>query len=297
MDNSFNAIFWLKEFRKSWVHIISDEVVYGEQISEQESRWVIGISGKGGTYIKDYLSGNFWLEILLKLRRLGELELYTALIEADESVHKEKPLRARQASGDIKFSHTRQNNPMLINNIHPMENPKGMPSLLPIRSVIRLHRLDVIPSVFAKAFEPFGEIRTLLDEDRETSEFIMCSGERPCDVIKSGTQSMGNFTYQESPFGRICLPEIRVINIASIIRVFINGASVRLTCDEGGDFTFEGIQVFLCPIDSDDGGSHLLHMLYFPQGETNAREETTDSKGARDTRAQKERVSRQSTDR
>ena len=35
-------------------------------------------------------------------------------------------------------------------------------------------------------------------------------------------------------------------------------------------------------------------MLYYPQGETNGKKETKDPKGARDTRANKERVPRQS---
>ena len=259
MDKSTEAIFWLKEFSKSWVYIISDEVVYQEQVSKEDSGRVFGVC-RGRTYIKDYLPSNLWLEILFKIRRGKAFELYTALIETSKAVYV-KPFRATQSSGDINFSQTRKNNAMLVNVVNYTENPEWIPSPFPIRSVIRLYRLDISPDIITKAFESAGEFRTLLNVDWEDGAFISFDGKRPSDVIKGGTQTVSNFAYQESPRWRESIPEIRAKDIASILRVFINGTSVRLTCDEGFNFSVENIKVFLRPIDSSEGPSHWLHML------------------------------------
>ena len=259
MDKSTEAIFWLKEFSKSWVHIISDEVVYQEQVSKRYSGRVIGVCG-GRTYTKDYLSSNLWLEIVFKIRRGRELELYTALVESSKAVYVE-PLRVAQPSGDINFSQARKNNAMLVSVVNYTENPEQMPSPLPIRSVIRLHRLDISPDVITKAFESVDEFRALLNVDWEDGAVISFNGKRPSDVIKGGTQTVSNFAYQKSPRWRESIPEIRAEDIVSILRVFINGTSVRLTCDEGFNFSVEDIKVFLRPIDSSEGISHWLHML------------------------------------
>ena len=94
MDKSTEAIFWLKEFSKSWVYIISDEVVYYEQVWDSDSWRVTGVSG---TYIEAYLSRNLWLEILFEVTGWGELEFYVALVESFESVNIEIFPRAGQA--------------------------------------------------------------------------------------------------------------------------------------------------------------------------------------------------------
>ncbi len=258
MDKSTEAIFWLKEFSKSWVNIVSDEVVYHEQVWEQESSRVIGLT-RGRAYIKDYLTSNLWLEILFKIRRDETLDLYVALIEAIESIHPEK-LRVSQSGSNINFGQTRQDNTMLINVINFAENPERMPPLIPIRSVIRLYRLDISPDVLTEIFEPAGEVRTLLNVDWEDGASISFDGKSPSEIIKSRTQSMSDLTYQKSPSFRIFPSEIRAEDIASILRVFINGTSVRLTCDEGFNFSVEDIKVFLRPIDSSEGISHRLHV-------------------------------------
>jgi len=260
MDKSTGAIFWLKEFSKAWVNIISDEAVYHEQVLEGQPGGVISFIGNGRTYIKEYLSGNIWLEILLKIRRCGEFELYTALVEVDESVHREV-FGMSQASRDEKLGYTRENKPMFVNVVDNGKNPEGMSSRIPIRSVIRLHRLDVIPNIFAKFFESFSETSAVLDVNWEDSALTSLDSERPSDVIKGATKTVSNFPYQKSPCERVRLGEIRVEDIASIIRVFIDSTSVRLTCDEGLDFSVEDIKVFLRPIDSSEGPSRWLHML------------------------------------
>ena len=197
MDNSIGAIFWLKEFSKSWVHIISNKVVYYEQVLEQDSGRFSGVCGIR-SYIKDYLSFNLWLEIVFKIRRITEFELYTALIETSKAIHVE-PFGTTQPSGDIDFGCPGQNNAMLVNVVNSGEKPERMPSPLPIRSIIRLHRLDIRPDVAAKAFEFINEFRTVLNVDRENSTLITLNSERPSDVIKGRTQSVGNFAYQKSP--------------------------------------------------------------------------------------------------
>ena len=259
MDKSAEAIFWFKEFSKSWVHVVSDEVVYQEQVLEQDSGWVTRVCG-GRTYIKDYLSSNLWLEIVFKIRRGMEFELYTALIETSETV-RVKPLRTTQPSGDINFSQARKNYAMFVNVVNYTENPEWMPSPLPIRYVIRLNRFNISPYVVMKAFKSADKFRILLNVNWKDSACISFDGKRPSDVIKGGTQTVSNFAYQKSPCFRESIPEIRAKDITSILRVFFNGTSIRLTCEEGFNFSVEDIKVFLRPIDSSEGVSHWLHML------------------------------------
>lgn len=261
MDKSTEPIFWLKEFSKSWVNIVSDEVVYCEQVSERESRGVISVSGNGRTYVKEYLSSKLWLEILFRIRKFGNLEFYIALIETCETIQIKKLMGARQASSNGNFGCSRENNAMLVNVVNNGEDPKEMSALLPIRSVIRLNRLDISPDVLTEVFKPPDEFRTLLSVDWEDGISGAFDSNSPSDVVKSGTQSVSDLTYQKPPSLRELPREIRPEDIASILQVSIDSTSVRLTCDEGLDFSVEDIKVFLRPIDSDEGVSHLLHML------------------------------------
>ena len=85
-SKSIEPIFWLKEFSKSWVNVISDEMVYFEQVRRGDSRGGIGMNG-GRTYIERYASNHLWLESLFKIRMSDDLKVYTALIEAGKSIH------------------------------------------------------------------------------------------------------------------------------------------------------------------------------------------------------------------
>ena len=267
MIGSTKAIFWLKEFSKSWVNIMSDEVVYCEQISQREPSKVIGLNRRR-TYIKEYLSSKLWLEILFKIRRLGNLEFYAALIESNETINKERAIRTGQASSNINFSRTWEDNTVLVNVVNPRENPQRVAPPFPIRSVIRLHRLNLIPDVFTKIFEPpLDEFKTFLIVDWEDSACSVLDSESPSDIVKGGTQTMSNLAYQKSPGYRELLCEIRPENITPILRVFIDSTSIRLTCSESPDFPVEDIKVFLRPVDSSEGVSHLLHRLYYPLNE------------------------------
>jgi len=263
MDNS--AIFRLKEFGKSWVNVVSNEVVYLEQVFKPDSGGVINFSGNRGTYIEAYLCHNLWLEILFKIRRKGELEFYCALVESAKPVNKEIFPRAWKSGGNGNSGRTWQDNSVLVNNVNYIEYPERMSSLLPIRSVIRLYRLNISPGVIMKAFETFDEIRIPHSEDREGGNCILRDGKRPGDIIKVRTQAMSNLTNQQSPHnGEFSFGEVRPDDIADILHVFIDGTSVRLACDEGANFSVEDIKVLLRPIDSSEGVSHLLHMLYYP---------------------------------
>lgn len=259
MGKSTEAIFWLKEFSKSWVNVVSDEIVYLGQVVESESGRVFGVDS---AYIEAYLCHNLWLEIFFIIEVRGEFEYYVALIESWDSINKEISSRTRQARRNRNSSYTRQDNTVFINDIDIIKYPERVTSFLPVRSVVRLHRLNIIPDIISKAFESSDEIRIPFDEDWEASDFIPCNGKRPSNVIKSRTQSVSNFTYQESPRnGVFTFDEVRLNDIASILRVFIDGVSVRLTCDEGFNFSVEDIKVFLRPVDTSEGVSHWLHML------------------------------------
>ncbi len=259
MIGSNEVIFWLKEFSKSWVNIVSDEVVYIEQVVESESGRVFGVDS---AYIEAYLYHNLWLEILFIIEVSGEFEYYIALIESCDSINKEISSRTRQARRNRNSSYARQDSMVFINDIDIIKYPERVTSFLPARSVIRLHRLNISPDIISKAFESLDEFRIPLDGDWEASNSIRFDGKRPSNVIKSRTQSVSNLSYQESPWnGVFAFDEVRLNDIASILRVFIDGTSVRLTCDEGFNFSVEDIKVLLRPIDSSEGISHLLHML------------------------------------
>jgi len=252
-------MFWLKEFSKSWVNIISDEVVYREQIVKSKPERVFGVYS---AYIEAYLRHNLWLEILFIIEVRGEFEYYVALIESWDSINKEISSRTRQARRNSNSSYTRQDNAVFINDIDIIKYPERVTSFLPVRSVIRLHRLNISSDIISKAFKSFDEFSIPFDEDWETGFCIPFDGKRPSDVIKGRTQTMSNFTCQEPPRNRVfTFDEVRLNDIASILRVFIDSASVRLTCDEGLNFSVEDIKVLLRPIDTSEGICHWLHML------------------------------------
>jgi len=255
-------IFWLKEFSESWVNVISDEVVYYEQITESESGGIISLTRNRRTYIESYLRRNLWLEILFEVRRNGQSEFYCALIEAFEPVNIEIFTRTRQPCGNRDSGCPRQDNSMLVNNISDMKYPKRVHPLLPIRSIIRLNRLDIRPDVLTEAFKSIDEFVIPIDKDWKANGSILPNSENPSDIVQSRTQSMNDFANQKPPRDRILFDKIRADDIASILRVFINRDSVRLTCDEAFNFSIEDVKVFLRPIDTSEGVSHLLYILY-----------------------------------
>lgn len=242
----------LEKARKSWVHIVSDEVVYGVEVPEQEACRIARGDGRLA-YVEGYLRSHLWLEVIFQLSRPGKLELYVALIEASKPVHK-KPLRTFHPRGDIEFRQAGNDHSMLVDVIDPGQNIKRMISF-PITSLVWLHRLDISPDIFTEAIEPADEIAAFLDGDREAGEVVSLHGQRPSYLVKSGPERIGELAQSNPPRKRDILPEIRAEDIASILRVFLDADSVRLTCDEGRDFAVDGIKVFLRPLDFAEGAS------------------------------------------
>lgn len=255
-------IFWLKEMSKSWVYIVSDEVVYREQVSKPNSRGIIGLARNKGGYVKAYLSDNLWLEIVLSIRRNEHSQFYVALVETCESV-KEGIFRVGQSSGNRNSRHARQNQAMLINIVNGLQNPKRMPSLLPLRSFIRLHRLDISPDIITETIKATDEVLIPVEEDGEIRGSVSFDSKRPRDIVKRRTQTMSQLTNQQTPHRGELSGEIGIDDIAVLLNVLIDGSSVRLTCDEGIDFRVEDIKVFLRPVDTSEGASHLLHDVTF----------------------------------
>lgn len=241
-------------------------MVYHEQILKSDSAWVANFTENRGTYVETYLRHNLWLEILFKIRWKGQLEFYCALIESAKSVNKEIFSRTGQSSSDGNSDRTWQDDSMLVNNVNYIEYPEWMPSFLPIRSIIRLYRLNISPDIIVKAFKASDELVIPFDEDGEAGERILFDGNRPSDVVKSGTQSVSNLTNQQSPSnGEFSFGEVRADDIVVLLRVFSDAISIRLACDEGFDFSVEDIKVLLRPVYTPEGIGHLLHNLYYPQ--------------------------------
>ena len=260
MDKSTEAIFWLKEFSKSWIYNVSDVMVYSRNIGSCDADDIFRIIGASGTYIEKYLNLDLWLEIFFKVRRQGEFVYYVALIEACESkISGKKFIRESRSNPD--FIYSRDNDAMFINNIYSTKNRKGMPMLLPVRSVIRLHRLNISSGILSELFELVGESRFVLDEDWELNSFVLHNGKRISDVIKSRTELVKNLSDKDAQIRRKGFSEIRVADVASILQVIVNIDMIGITCGEGSDFTVEGIKMFLRPDDSAEGPSHWLHIL------------------------------------
>jgi hypothetical protein len=184
---------------------------------------------------------------------------------------------------------------VFINNIGYVKYPEGMPSLLPIPSIIRLNFLNISPDIVMEAFKSSDEFIIPLDEDGENSQCILNDSNRPSDIIQCRTQTMNNFANQEPPRDGILFDKVRLDEIIAAFYVLINGSSVRLTCDERPNFPIEDIKVLLRPVDTSEGISHLLHMLYSLQGDSDVKSKSGKAKDAtriRDTCPEKGRGSR-----
>lgn len=150
---------------------------------------------------------------------------------------------------------------MLVNIVNNGQNPQRMSPPLSARSFIRLHRFDISPNVFSKTIESIGEFTVPLKIDWEDSAVITFDCESPSDIIEGSAKPMCNLGYQQAPTWGEFLDEIRVEDIEPILRVFLNDTMIRVTCDEGLNFSVEDIKVFLRPIDTSEGGSHWFHMI------------------------------------
>jgi len=87
-------------------------------------------------------------------------------------------------------------------------------------------------------------------------------------------------------------------NVPHAITPYIEHTGIGLRFNPSVKFRYEASAVFLGPHELSPYSSEVCnsnsHMLYYPYGEANGRKETKDSQRARDTRAHKERVPRQS---
>ena len=78
-------------------------------------------------------------------------------------------------------------------------------------------------------------------------------------------QPMSHLPHQKPPSLReFTFGKVRANDIAATLRVIFDVVSVRLTCEEGLNFSIEDSKAFLRPIDSPEGVCHLLHKLHYP---------------------------------
>ncbi len=256
MDKLTEPTLWLKEFSKSWVNIVSNEIVYQEQAAERNLGGVIEFNGRT-TYIEDYLCGHIWFEIIFKIGVKGAFDLYIATIASDFP-YPSKKFRVNPTSRDLNIGKViGHDETMFVNIVNSAENPQRMITPLPIRSVIRLHRFDVSPDI-ARKLRASTQFRTFL-ADWEGGSVITHGSNIEGDIVKGTAQPVGDFAHQEAP-RRGQLLQINVEDILPILRVFIDKSSVRYICNEGIDFIVEDIKVFLRPVDTDEGVSQRLHM-------------------------------------
>jgi hypothetical protein len=184
------------------------------------------------------------------------------------------------------------NNSVFINNINSSQNPEGMLVSFPIRSMIRLYRLNFRSDFDPEIFKLIGESRFVIDEDWKLNSVMLNGGYLPGDIIESRSELVEDISNNESPFEGDWFSHVWVANPAIIFKIVLNIDSVRLAIEETSDFFVEDIKVFLRPQNTAEGPSHWLHMLQYPYGEESEKD-TKDSEGARYTRAHQERVYRE----
>ncbi len=176
-----------------------------------------------------------------------------------------------------------------------------------IPCLIRLQALDSCPldigqSVFGTLSDVAGGIsfeETFFIPD---GEFDVSSEQRlsekpklPNQMVKRRPQVVADIANEQGKAGwdvfNLLKPE-QALSCLSLSYKVIDD-SIGLTLQEPLHQAIDDLEMFVCSVDFEKRAIERMHMLKYPQGETNARKETKDSKGARDSRAHKGRFPKQ----
>ncbi len=127
----------------------------------------------------------------------------------------------------------------------------------------------------------------------------------PDQIVKNRSQIMNDIPKCEANRWRRLVKDVQLIREKGVLPFTLH-ASENFTwfgIKEGIDQYFKAVNACTCPVKPQLSKFHVIipsistkltHELYYPQGENNGKEKTKDSEGARDTRAHKKGIPRQS---
>lgn len=240
---SSNRFYWgtREESRKSWDHIVSNEIVYVEKSRTSEPKIAF-------PFAKFYIKGTMWCELQIFL--VGQRNAYfKTVIELFNE-------RARTSwNNDLHFSRIDRNDHVLVNVGKPVELPEGV-FCVGRPSVIRLKRIDCIPDCLN--LEMTEALPELLIGGVENGE-LNFSGrspssnidQLPCQLIQTGPQGIDELAKQHSDAPRY-RSELRPADVPSLLRIFFLRDGVSLFTQKNLQFPIERIEVFFRPV-----GFHL----------------------------------------
>src|ERR1017187_7286673 len=122
----------LEEARKSWDHVVCNEIVHLLQVPEQTSDTLVGIA-------KDYVDGNLWIECHVTFEEKGNTYHFFVVIEHD----KEEILPREIMEVEIDHRRVRGDSPVLVDVAQGIESPKQVASdCCGVPSVVRLKMIN-----------------------------------------------------------------------------------------------------------------------------------------------------------
>jgi hypothetical protein len=177
--------------------------------------------------------------------------------------------------------------------------------------LIRLHTLDDCPLIVSQtnaiASNAFGSYRsdipstslfestfTITDRevDRLVKSGILENPELPEQMVKCGTQVVAGISNEHRKLCRDVFKLLKPEHALSFITIYYNIVtdSVRLTLQKPLHQVINDLEMFICSAEFEKRAIQRVHILKYPQGETNGEKDTKDSKGTRGTRAYKGRI-------
>lgn len=273
-----------EEALKSWDHLISDKLVYFDEVTE------------GGYDLSPlspmaerYIVGRSWFEIHVYGAR-GDDHMYGIVIvniqdlsSRDVGQRTDVPPRADRG-GD-----------MLLNLPKLVQNPERV-GIRIIPSMIRLKVFDNWPSVIGKVgHEPRGVVQELLfgevnreggsarGESRRESGYGM--GKLVSKVVERGPQTVDSIASDESePLRDLLKLDVHMIDTLLKIRLSRDGVGLEIL--PGCELGIEGVQMYLRPLQLEPDPVEVCHAVYSEYERRQAeRADADDASGPRDSSA------------
>ena len=255
--------------------------------------------------IKDYLYGKARIALVANtfFYSIGEYYVITASIEVENRIVRkintmEKSCQQFIRELEISVIDDWGYRPMFVGVVQiPKQRKQLQFRVLP--SKVRLKIVHSSGDAFRVGRKgwPMGKISASGIEDRKLA--IRFSNRMPgtnvklvSNMVERRPQIMGEIPDHKSPTqGEFFIPLNR---IHTILPEVLLGDGIWVSLNKSPDAFLEGIQVGFSSSSFQSNAIQRVHMLQYPQGESNAREEAKDSKGVRDTRTPKKRVPKES---
>ena len=272
-----NPLELLEEAHKSWDYFVSDEIVYEGKLSDIKSPKILP------TWIDDYRRGDFWFELVGRLRcsfggqehtREHEHRL-VLLMYADSSDSRVVPTKSKLGvdegwRDDSVFVPIRQ-----ISKVAEHYVFRPIPTVIRLK-LLNLHmrsRREKANIIQAETTDMGIARRQTLASEREQDAFgifgrpgvVSIGGtlvsERPSDMVKGCPQIRQNVPNDQGPiFLRFGLNSYRY-DIAKAVKFacFPNG---DLWLEQAVDTPFESLDVYIRPLNLEPSAIKWMHLLF-----------------------------------